>query len=151
VTAHVKEVLKLCSRPVVGWQDALPGILAGSARVDSSSLFPVVVVAPRYFAKQIRLGNLMRVVNAFSFVQNSLSFIVNSYADIAALQAVTQRLSRFEERLFSWLRRRNPATGFWSQQRSGASFGISNLSYSQAASSDQRFRFYILHSFIEKR
>ena len=41
----------------------------------------------------------MQVVNAFSFVQNALSFIINSYPDIATLQAVTQRLSGFQERL----------------------------------------------------
>jgi putative ATP-binding cassette transporter len=64
-------------------------------------IFPVVVVSPRYFARQIGLGSLMQVVNAFSFVQNSLSFIINSYSDIAALLAVTQRLSGFEERLLA--------------------------------------------------
>jgi putative ATP-binding cassette transporter len=63
--------------------------------------FPVMVVAPRYFAKQIGLGGLMQVVNAFSFVQNSLSFIINSYTDIAAWQAVTQRLSGFEQQLLA--------------------------------------------------
>ncbi|MBV9490189.1 MAG: ABC transporter ATP-binding protein/permease, partial [Verrucomicrobia bacterium] len=64
-------------------------------------IFPVLVVSPRYFAMQIGLGGLMQVVNAFSFVQNALSFIINSYADIAAWQAVTQRLSGFEERLLA--------------------------------------------------
>jgi putative ATP-binding cassette transporter len=62
-------------------------------------IFPVVVISPRYFLKQIGLGGLMQAVNAFSFVQNALSFIVNSYADIAAWQAVTERLGGFEERL----------------------------------------------------
>jgi vitamin B12/bleomycin/antimicrobial peptide transport system ATP-binding/permease protein len=64
-------------------------------------IFPVVVVSPRYFARQIGLGSLMQVVNAFSFVQNSLSFIISSYSDIATLLAVTQRLSEFEERLLA--------------------------------------------------
>ena len=41
----------------------------------------------------------MQVVNAFSFVQNALSFIINSYTDIAAWQAATERLDGFEERL----------------------------------------------------
>jgi len=41
------------------------------------------------------------VVNAFSFVQNSLSFIINAYTDIAAWQAVTQRLSGFEQQLLA--------------------------------------------------
>ena len=62
-----------------------------------ATIFPVVVVAPRYFERAITLGGLMQVVNAFSFVHNSLSFIINSYPDIAALLAVTQRLSGFDE------------------------------------------------------
>jgi vitamin B12/bleomycin/antimicrobial peptide transport system ATP-binding/permease protein len=64
-----------------------------------ATIFPYLVIAPSYFDKLITLGGLMQVVNAFSFVQNSLSFIVNSYPDIAAFLAVTQRLSVFEERL----------------------------------------------------
>src|SRR5271166_1064860 len=62
-------------------------------------IFPQIVLAPHYFLKQIGLGGLMQAVNAFSFVQNSLSFIINSYSDIAAWQAVTGRLANFEERL----------------------------------------------------
>jgi putative ATP-binding cassette transporter len=62
-------------------------------------IFPIVVISPRYFLKQIGLGGLMQVVNAFSYVQNALSFIINSYADIAAWQAVTERLGSFEQRL----------------------------------------------------
>lgn len=62
-------------------------------------IFPVIVVAPRYFAKQIGLGGLMQVVSAFTSVQTSLSFIITSYTNIAAWQAVTERLSGFEERL----------------------------------------------------
>ena len=83
-------------RLIMKRQRRLAWFTSGYAQV--AVIFPVVVVAPRYFTKQIGLGSLMQVVNAFSFVQNSLSFIVNSYADIAALQAVTQRLSGFEER-----------------------------------------------------
>jgi vitamin B12/bleomycin/antimicrobial peptide transport system ATP-binding/permease protein len=62
-------------------------------------VFPLVVVSPRYFANQIGLGGLMQVANAFAYVHNSLSFIVNAYSDIANWQAVTERLSSFEERL----------------------------------------------------
>jgi vitamin B12/bleomycin/antimicrobial peptide transport system ATP-binding/permease protein len=62
-------------------------------------IFPVVMISPRYFLKQIGLGGLMQAVNAFSFVQNALSFIINAYSDIAAWQAVTERLGGFEERL----------------------------------------------------
>jgi ABC-type uncharacterized transport system fused permease/ATPase subunit len=70
-----------------------------SGYTQGAVIFPVVIIAPRYFAKLITLGGLMQVVNAFSFVQNALSFIINSYPDIATLQAVTQRLRGFQERL----------------------------------------------------
>jgi len=66
---------------------------------QAAMIFSVVVVSPLYFARRIGLGGLMQVVNAFSFVQNALSFIINSYTDIAAWQAATERLDGFEERL----------------------------------------------------
>jgi vitamin B12/bleomycin/antimicrobial peptide transport system ATP-binding/permease protein len=62
-------------------------------------IFPVLVVAPRYFSKAIQLGGLMQVIDAFSNVQSSLSFIVNSYADIATWSAVTERLGTFDTRM----------------------------------------------------
>jgi putative ATP-binding cassette transporter len=78
-------------------QKRLAWFTSGYAQI--ALIFPIVVVAPRYFAKQIGLGGLMQVVNAFSSVQSSLSFIITSYTNIAAWQAVTERLSGFEERL----------------------------------------------------
>ena len=62
-------------------------------------LFPYVVVAPRFFAKEILLGGLMQVASAFNSVQSALSFVINSYTDIATWLAVTQRLSGFHARL----------------------------------------------------
>jgi putative ATP-binding cassette transporter len=62
-------------------------------------IFPLVVAAPRYFAKAIELGGLMQIVSAFGQVQDSLSFIISSYTEIAEYQAVVQRLSGFQERL----------------------------------------------------
>src|SRR5260370_23698067 len=62
-------------------------------------VFPLLVILPRYFAKQIGWGGLMQVASAFSYVYNSLSFIINRYPDIAAWQAATDRLTRFEEQL----------------------------------------------------
>ena len=64
-------------------------------------IFPVIVVSPRYFTRQILLGGLFQAVNAFSYVQNALSFIINSYNDIATWEAVTQRLGEFDQRLDS--------------------------------------------------
>jgi putative ATP-binding cassette transporter len=80
-------------------QKRLTWFTAGYAQV--AVIFPVVVVAPRYFAKQIGLGGLMQIVNAFSAVQTSLSYIISSYTEIAAWQAVTERLRAFNERLLT--------------------------------------------------
>jgi putative ATP-binding cassette transporter len=82
---------------IIKRQKRLTWFTAGYTQV--AIIFPVLVVAPRYFAKQIGLGGLFQVVNAFGSVQNSLSFIINSYTTIATLQAVTERLVGFEGRL----------------------------------------------------
>ena len=66
---------------------------------QAAIVFPILVAAPRYFAKQIQLGGLIQVLGAFGMVQNALSFIVNSYPDIAAWQACTERSSSFEGRM----------------------------------------------------
>jgi len=55
---------------------------------------------PRYFSKQIGWGGLMQVASAFSYVYNSLSFIIARYPDIAAWEAATDRLTRFQQQLF---------------------------------------------------
>jgi vitamin B12/bleomycin/antimicrobial peptide transport system ATP-binding/permease protein len=62
-------------------------------------VFPYLVVSPRYFAKQIPLGGLMQVVNAFVYVSDRLSYIYNAYSDIVAWFAVTERLAGFEQQL----------------------------------------------------
>lgn len=84
-------------RQIMKRQRRLTCFTLGYAQV--AVILPVVVISPRYFANQIGLGGLMQAVNAFSFVHNALSFIINAYADIAAWQAATERLSSFEERL----------------------------------------------------
>lgn len=78
---------------VLGW------FTSGYSQV--APIFPMVLIAPHYFAKTITLGGLMQVVNAFANVHSSLSFIISSYPDIAALQAVTERLSSFDKRLLA--------------------------------------------------
>src|SRR5215469_810367 len=42
----------------------------------------------------------MQVTSAFSYVYNAFSFIVTRYPDIAAWQAATNRLRRFQDQLF---------------------------------------------------
>ena len=64
-------------------------------------VFPLLVAAPRYFARQIMLGGLMQTAQAFGQVQSALSFIVNTYPDIARWRAVVDRLVGFERSLGS--------------------------------------------------
>ena len=78
-------------------QRRLNWFTAGYAQL--AVVIPLVVVSPRYFAREIGLGGLMQVANAFAYVHNSLSFIINAYGDIANWMAVTERLSSFEEHL----------------------------------------------------
>jgi putative ATP-binding cassette transporter len=66
---------------------------------QASVVFPYIVQAPRYFAKQIQLGDLQQTAEAFGQVQSALSYIVTSYTDIAAWQSVVQRLASFDRPL----------------------------------------------------
>ena len=78
-------------------QKRLTWLTAGYGQ--AAIIFPIVVVAPRYFRGQILLGGLMQTASAFSQVQESLSFIVSSYTDIAAWRAVVERLAGFKSAL----------------------------------------------------
>jgi vitamin B12/bleomycin/antimicrobial peptide transport system ATP-binding/permease protein len=61
-------------------------------------VFPYLVASPRYFAKEMTLGDLQQTADAFGQVQQSLSFIITAYTEIAEWQSVVQRLSGFEAR-----------------------------------------------------
>jgi len=78
-------------------QKSLQWFTIGYAQI--AIIFPYVVVAPRFFAKQITLGGLMQVASAFGSVRRALSFIVDSYTEIASWLAVTERLTGFQARL----------------------------------------------------
>jgi vitamin B12/bleomycin/antimicrobial peptide transport system ATP-binding/permease protein len=62
-------------------------------------VFPFLVAAPRFFAKEIQLGGLMQTASAFGQVQSSLSFIVNAFASIAEWKSVVDRLTGFTQAL----------------------------------------------------
>jgi putative ATP-binding cassette transporter len=64
-----------------------------------ATIFPLVVAAPRFFAKEIQLGGLMQTASAFGQVQNALSFLVDSFYLIAEWNAVVQRLTGFTDAL----------------------------------------------------
>lgn len=75
-------------------QKRLTWLTAGYGQ--AAIIFPLIVVAPRFFRGQILLGGLMQTASAFGEVQDSLSFIVSSYTDIASWRAVVERLAGFQ-------------------------------------------------------
>lgn len=58
-------------------------------------IFPILLAAPRYFAKEIQLGGLLQTLSAFGKVQDALSFFVESYPLLAEWKSVVDRLTGF--------------------------------------------------------
>ncbi|MGE3781333.1 MAG: ABC transporter ATP-binding protein/permease [Alphaproteobacteria bacterium] len=91
------------TRIVLNWWDIirrrkkLTWFTAGYAQV--AVVFPFIVAAPRYFAREIQLGGLMQITSAFGQVQDSLSFIISSYVEIAEYRAVVERLGGFRAKM----------------------------------------------------
>ena len=63
---------------------------------QASTIFPLIIAAPSFFAKKITLGTLQQTSDAFGNVQNALNFFVNSYITLAAYRANTIRLGSFK-------------------------------------------------------
>ena len=64
---------------------------------QAAIIVPILLAAPKYFSKEMQLGGLMQTMSSFDRVQGALSFFVDSYATIANLAAVIQRLNGFTE------------------------------------------------------
>ncbi len=64
-----------------------------------STVLPMIILAPYYFAGTITLGIMMQVAGAFDRVQTALSFIINSYSSIASYLASISRLTSFEHEI----------------------------------------------------
>ncbi|WP_051534789.1 ABC transporter ATP-binding protein/permease [Deefgea rivuli] len=62
-------------------------------------IFPLIVAAPRFFAKEISLGGLMQINSAFGQVYGALDFIIGSFSTLANWKAVIDRLTTFEASL----------------------------------------------------
>jgi len=62
-------------------------------------IFPILMMAPRFFRGEIKFGDITQVSGAFHVVRESLSFVVSSYFQIASWQAVVWRLSEFQKSL----------------------------------------------------
>ncbi len=93
---------------------------------QASVLFPYLVQAPRFFARQIRLGDLQQTGNAFNQVVESLSFIINAFGDIAMWFSVVRRLSSFDAHVAE-IAREPQASGTLPIARQGTGLTVSDL------------------------
>ena len=66
---------------------------------QTSSVFPFLISAPRYFSGAIALGDLMQISSAFGEVQGALNWFVDSYQSLANWRANTDRLTSLNDAL----------------------------------------------------
>ena len=60
-----------------------------------ANIFPILVVAPRYFAGTMQLGGIFQTASAFGQVQGALSWFVGAFTDLAEWKATVDRLTGF--------------------------------------------------------
>lgn len=60
-------------------------------------IFPYIVAAPRYFAKIIKLGDMMQISSAFGRVQGALSYFIEAYSSLSGWRATMDRLLGFQK------------------------------------------------------
>jgi vitamin B12/bleomycin/antimicrobial peptide transport system ATP-binding/permease protein len=70
--------------------------------LNISSIAPILIAAPKLFAKEIKFGGLMQIRLAFMQVQESFAFFANSINIIASYEAVVERLSEFNQTIDNW-------------------------------------------------
>jgi vitamin B12/bleomycin/antimicrobial peptide transport system ATP-binding/permease protein len=58
-------------------------------------IFPLVVVAPRYFSGAMPLGGIFQISSAFAQVQGALSWFITAYTTFAEWKATVERLIGF--------------------------------------------------------
>jgi putative ATP-binding cassette transporter len=63
---------------------------------QAALIFPLLLLAPAYFADKIQLGGLLQASNAFDSVRKALSVFVTIYRTLAEWRAVIARLDGFE-------------------------------------------------------
>jgi putative ATP-binding cassette transporter len=78
---------------LMGFTKSLTFMTVGYDQIGA--VFPLLVAAPRYFEGTISLGVLSQIGNAFGRVQSALSWFLESYGQLAAWKATTDRLLTF--------------------------------------------------------
>lgn len=74
-------------------QKILNGFTSGYGQL--AIIIPLLLAAPRWFAKEVQVGWIMQVSNAFGQVQGAMSYFVDAYTTIAQWCSVVRRLDGF--------------------------------------------------------
>ncbi|WP_322617586.1 ABC transporter ATP-binding protein/permease [Pseudomonas sp. BIC9C] len=72
---------------------------------------PLLLVSPRFFSREIQLGQLTQIASAFGEIQASLSFLIHSYPQIAEWRATRSRLCTFWRELDALPAPNDPVNG----------------------------------------
>jgi len=64
---------------------------------QAGGIFPMMVIAPAYFAKLIDFGAISRILDAFNQVSNALTWFMDSFLVLAEWKATVNRLIGFVE------------------------------------------------------
>ncbi|MDO4693828.1 MAG: ABC transporter ATP-binding protein/permease [Eikenella sp.] len=75
-----------------------------------SNLLPLMLQAPRFFAGEVKIGDMHQTVQAFNRLQRALSFFRNTYEAFTAYQARVERLHGFLSHMKDSLPYRLPDT-----------------------------------------
>jgi peptide/bleomycin uptake transporter len=70
--------------------------LAKWSYLQTSSIFPYLIMAPTIVSGVITLGILQQILRAFGRVEHSLQYLVTSWSSIVELMSVYKRLKAFE-------------------------------------------------------
>jgi putative ATP-binding cassette transporter len=64
--------------------------------INFGAYLPYIIIAPRYFAKLITLGDVQQLYLSFQRMRIGFSWFVYTYTSIATLRAVLRRLAEFD-------------------------------------------------------
>jgi putative ATP-binding cassette transporter len=68
---------------------------------QTGGIFPILVIAPRYFAGVIDFGTVFRISSAFGQVSDALTWFMDNFVALAAWKATVNRLIGFVEAMES--------------------------------------------------
>ena len=67
--------------------------------INTSTLFPFFIAAPKFFAGGITFGTMMQISGAFRIVNEAFSFLIHNFSSIASWRASIDRIIEFDRHI----------------------------------------------------